>query len=124
MAPSDYTQGLRRTGDILREGVSSQVEDYSDRFSVIANLHDQFLCEVIRTHFPGDLSSIAEEFLGSAEVEFAAVDGTMYTDRMFDLVVFYGGSYASRGFIDFSEDPPRMELSSRIVEEGVGPGTQ
>ena len=51
------------------------------------------------------------QLLGSDRVGFAAVDGTMYTNRMFDLVVFYGGSFASRGTIDLSTSPPKIVYS-------------
>ncbi|NVM22574.1 MAG: hypothetical protein HWN68_12445 [Desulfobacterales bacterium] len=42
---------------------------------------------------------------------------------MFDIVVFFGGSYAAKGTIDFSRNPPQIEYTQRLMKEGVGVST-
>ena len=121
MTSPSFSRQFQRAGNILIRGVSAQVKDYSTRFEPLSELHDSFLCNFIRTNFNREKAeTTAKAFFGSENVGFAAVDGTEYTNRMFDLVVFFGGSYAAKGNIDFSCDPPRIEYSPKLVEEGVG----
>jgi hypothetical protein len=114
-----HSEELKRTGEILRRGVSSQVEDYSSRFNLLAGLYEGFLKDKIRSKWDlVDASRLAEEFFGSRRIRFAGVDGTEYKNGMFDLVVFYGGSYAAKGSIDL--DGLKVEFEPRLVEEGLG----
>ena len=64
--------------------------------------------------------SKAEKLLGSNIVTFAVLDGTEYTNRMFDIVAFFGGSYAAKGTIDLSRNPPIVEYSKSLLREGLG----
>jgi len=121
MATHSLSRGFKKAGDTLLKGVSSQVTDYSERFLPLGELHDRLLVNLIRTDFdPKEGAATAERFLGSDRVSFAAIDGTEYKNRMFDLVVFFGGSYAAKGTIDLGRDPPRIEYSKRLMEGGVG----
>lgn len=70
-------------------------------------LHNNLLVNFIKTDYRKmeDVFT-ASQFFCLRRVPFAAVDDTEYTNRMFDLI-FFGGSYAAKGTIDFSRDPPR-----------------
>ena len=121
MAPHSLSRGFKKAGDTLLKGMSSQVTDYSKRFLPLGEIYDRLLVNLIRTDFdPKEAVVTAERFLGSERVSFAAVDGTEYKNRMFDLVVFFGGSYAAKGTIDLSRAPPRIEYSKRLMGGGVG----
>ena len=92
---------------MLLKGVSSQVTNYSDRFQPLGELHNSLLVNFIKIDYRKmEVVFTVSQFFGLRRVPFAAVDGTKYTNRMFDLV-FFGGSYAAKGTIDFSRDPPR-----------------
>jgi hypothetical protein len=71
-----------------------------------------------------DLREVYEtalEFFGSSSVRFAGIDGTMYSRPLFDLVVFFGGAYASTGTITFHEDKsPTVKYDKRTVKHGAG----
>jgi hypothetical protein len=111
---------LKRTGDILRRGASEQIADYARRFGSITGVYDGLLKSLIRRGFSvEDAAATAREFFGSEKVRFAAVDGTEYTQPMFDLVIFYGGSYAARGILEFSDDGVRATYSTKFSEEGI-----
>jgi hypothetical protein len=69
---------------------------------------------------PDDATITAKDFFGSERISFAAVDGTEYTRPMFDLVIFFGGSYAARGTIEFLDERVNIEYSTRFSEESVG----
>jgi len=56
----------------------------------------------------------AQKFFGSTRVQFAGVDGTMYSRPLFDLMIFFGGAYAATGTIEFRKDAKQMvEYDSR-----------
>src|SRR5206468_9687275 len=84
-------------------GAMDQIEGYRTRFEAVEGLYERLFQNIIRSEF--NLASAyetAKKFFGTDTVSFAAVDGTEYSRPLFDLVVFLGGSYASRGKIKFS----------------------
>lgn len=112
---------FKRAGDILRKGASDQISDYTKRFDSTKGIYDGFLENLIRKHFSvDDAIATATDLFGSRRIGFAAVDGTEYTRPMFDLVIFFGGSYAARGFVEFSDEGPKVEYSTKFAEEGLG----
>jgi hypothetical protein len=63
----------------------------------------------------------AKEFFGLSSVRFAGIDGTMYSRPLFDLVIFFGGAYASTGTITFQgKDKPVIEYDEKTVQQGAG----
>jgi hypothetical protein len=98
MTGSFLSAQLKRADDILRRGASDQIADYAQRFGSITGIYDGLLKSLIRRGFSvEDAGVTAREFFGSEKVRFTAVDGTEYTQPMFDLVIFFEGSYAARG---------------------------
>ena len=121
MAKSFISSQVQRAGDILRRGASDQILDYTKRFDTVKEIYDSLLKDIIRKDFnASEATKISQEFFGSRKVGFAAVDGTEYTRPMFDLVIFFGGSYASRGTVEFSDAGPHVEYSTRFIEQGIG----
>ncbi|GAI26130.1 unnamed protein product, partial [marine sediment metagenome] len=63
----------------------------------------------------------AKEFFGSSTVRFAGIDGTMYSRPLFDLVIFFGGAYASTGTVTFLEnDKPKIKYDKRTLRQNAG----
>ncbi|MGC9345979.1 MAG: hypothetical protein ACP5ER_04210 [Candidatus Bathyarchaeales archaeon] len=116
------SDAVKRTSDVLRLGASMQVLDYEQRFSSLKNLYDGLLSNLIRTGFNcKEAWETAKEFFGAPSVRFAGIDGTMYSRPLFDLVIFFGGAYASTGTITFSEnDKPWVEYDKRTIQQGAG----
>lgn len=105
MKVSLISSQCKRAGDILRKGASDQIVDYTKRFDSIKGIYDGFLENMLKKKFDVvDAAATAKAFFGSDKVGFAAVDGTEYTRPMFDLVIFFGGSYAAKGFIQFEDN--------------------
>ena len=113
---------VRRVSDVLRFGASRQVLDYEERFLSLRNLYDGLLLNLIKVGFDcGEACVTAEKFFGASSVRFAGVDGTMYSRPLFDLVIFFGGAYASTGTITFREkDKPLIEYDESVVRQGAG----
>lgn len=106
----------------MRKGASDQIVEYNRRFESVKDLYDSFLTDLIVSDFSYERAyDTARRFFGSDKVEFAAIDGTEYTRPLFDMVIFFGGSYAARGVIEFRKDePPKIEYATRFVEQGQG----
>jgi hypothetical protein len=113
---------IKRTSDVLRFGASRQVLDYEQRFSSLKNLYDDLLSSLTIMDFNcKEAYETANKFFGASSVRFAGVDGTMYSRPLFDLVVFFGGAYASTGTITFSEkDKPLVKYDEKTVQQGAG----
>jgi len=119
---SSLSDAVRRTSDVLRLGASRQVWDYEQRFSSLKNLYDGLFSNLIRMGFDCEAAlESAKEFFGASTVRFAGVDGTMYSRPLFDLVIFFGGAYASSGTITFSEEgKPLVKYDERTLHQGAG----
>jgi len=122
LVSSPLSDAIKRTCSILRNGAERQVLDYEQRFSYLKNLYCDLLLNLIRMDFDfADAYKTAKEFFGSSTVQFAGIDGTMYSRPLFDLVIFFGGAYASTGSITFQEkDKPLVQFNEKTVEEGAG----
>jgi hypothetical protein len=63
----------------------------------------------------------ARELFGSSTTRFAGVDGTMYSRPLFDLIVFFGGAYASTGTITFTKNnKPTIEYDMKTLQQAAG----
>ena len=119
---SSLGDAVKRTSDALRLGASMQVLDYEQRFSSLKNIYDGWLSNLVTMGFDcREAWETAKEFFGAPNVRFAGVDGTMYSRPLFDLVIFFGGAYASTGTITFSEeDKPLVKYDERTIQQGAG----
>jgi hypothetical protein len=119
---SSLSDATKRTSDVLRHGASKQVSDYEQRFSSIKNLYDVLLARLIRMDFDFKTAyKTAKEFFGGECIRFAGIDGTMYSRPLFDLVIFFGGAYASTGTIVFQENgKPLVKYDEKMVQQGAG----
>jgi hypothetical protein len=113
---------VKRTCDNLRQGATRQITDYENRFSAYKNIYAELLENLMRTDFHADKAwETASDFFGSEKVNFAAVDGTLYSRPLFDMVIFFGGAYASTGSVTFLKDAePNFEYDSKTLEQGMG----
>jgi len=119
---SSMSDALKRTSDVLKFGASRQVLDYEKRFSSLQNLYDQLLSDLIRTGVSvNEAHETAKEFFGTATVPFAGIDGTMYSRPLFDMVIFFGGAYASTGTVTFHENGlPTISYDLRTLRQSAG----
>jgi len=122
VASPSLSDTVKRTCDSLRQGATKQISDYEQRFSVLKNLYDELLANLIKTGFsPKEAWETAAEFFGSTSVRFAGVDGTMYSRPLFDMVIFFGGAYASTGTITFSENAAlQVKYDAKTMQQSTG----
>lgn len=120
-APS-LSDTVKRTCDTLRQGATKQISDYEQRFSALKNLYSQLLANLIKQGFSSNEAwKTAKEFFGSEAVRFAGIDGTMYSRPMFDMVIFFGGAYASTGTVTFTESsPPTIGYDQKTIPQNMG----
>ena len=120
-APS-LSDTMKHTCDNLRQGATRQVTDYEQRFSILKDAYDDLLVNLIKSRFnQKEAWETAKEFFGSDSVRFAGIDGTMYSRPLFDMVIFFGGAYASTGTIKFSEAAePQVEYDAKTIQQNIG----
>ncbi len=96
--------------------------DYERRFAALAYLYDDLLADFIVTSQDNTKArKTAEEFFGTGTVRFAAIDGTMYSRPLFDMVIFFGGAYASTGAVIFTETgAPQIKYDAKTLKQNVG----
>jgi hypothetical protein len=113
---------IKRTSDALKRGASAQILNYEQRFSSLANIHEILLSNLIRTDFDcREAYETANEFFGTESVRFAGIDGTMYSRPLFDLVIFFGGAYASTGTVTFQRNAkPQVRYDERTLQNAAG----
>jgi hypothetical protein len=119
---SSLSKETKRISDVLKHGASSQVSDYERRFSSLENLYEDLLSNLIRMKFDNsEAHATAREFFRDSTVRFAGIDGTMYSRPMFDMVIFFGGAYASTGTITFREkDGPVVKYDEKTMQQRAG----
>ena len=121
MAAPSLSEATKRACDNLRRGATSQVTDYEQRFATLKDSYGLLVNLIKQGYNAGEAWASAKEFFGSDTVRFAGVDGTMYSRPMFDLVIFFGGSYASTGTVTFRESaPPQVEYDAKTLGQNIG----
>jgi hypothetical protein len=113
---------VKRTCDVLKRGAESQVKDYERRFSSVKDLYEGLLANLTKTDYDlEDAFKTARDFFGTESVSFAGIDGTMYSRPLFDMVIFFGGAYASTGTVTFSrEKRPQINYDAKAIQQGMG----
>ena len=113
---------LKRTCENLRRGATKQIADYETRFSVLANLYDDLLADLIVTGCKKQEAwETAIEFFSTDTLRFAAVDGTLYSCPFFDIVIFFGGAYAATGNLTFTQTgAPRLTYDNKTMRQSAG----
>lgn len=122
MSPSFLSRRIGRTSEFLKTGAEDQVTEYERRFGSLAGLYDRLLSNLMISNFSHEKAyETALKFFGTNKVRFAGVDGTMYSNPLYDLMIFFGGAYAATGTVTFrKESKPEVQYDSNFLEEGAG----
>ncbi|HZF21216.1 MAG TPA: hypothetical protein VEZ43_01960, partial [Dongiaceae bacterium] len=117
---SSLSTQIQRAGTMLQRGAADQIEGYQSRFLTIEGLHERLFKNLIVSKFdPKTAFETAKKLFDTEHVSFAAVDGTDYARPLFDLIVFFGGSYAARGKITYKENgSPSVEYENHFLKGG------
>jgi hypothetical protein len=131
IAHEDHEERLRAYSSSLLEEWSLYLKDFVFCFG-------DLFANQIKRH---GIRRIAEDFFGTTDVPFVAIDGSCLCQAGTDFTSFYGGAYGSRGMVslsgaegklrymrwEFSRDvsvvafiPVPPEFASAIVEEDEG----
>ncbi|RJS89880.1 hypothetical protein CW700_02545 [Candidatus Bathyarchaeota archaeon] len=123
--PSSLPPSLKAVCEGLRARAAERISDYSLRLSRVNALYDGVLRHLIVSNFStAEAYETALKFFGGEEVRFAGIDGTRYSSPLMDLVIFFGGAYASMGTIRFRADgPPEIEYEDNFLDKGVSIST-
>src|SRR5919109_3456136 len=119
-AMSSLSAAIERAGLLLQNGAVDQIEGYRVRFETIDGLYERVFATLFKPHnSSGNSVEIAKKLFGTDKVSYVAVDGTQYARPLFDLVVFFGGSYAARGEIEYRENnSPHVTFGDHFLKTG------
>ncbi len=122
MTTPSLSDTVKRTYDTLKHGATRQVIDYEQRFSAFKDIYEDLLANLIKQGFnPKEAQETAADFFGSTTIRFAGIDGTLYSRPLFDMVIFFGGAYASTGTITFSEARvPQVTYDAKTMQQSMG----
>jgi len=122
LSVSSLAAQIGRAGSILQNDATEQIEAYKSKFEALEGLYDRLFKDLIVSGVDyASAFKTAKQFFGTSTVPFAAIDGTDYARPLFDLVVFFGGSYASTGTITFHEkNPPGVDYNDQYLKNGIG----
>jgi hypothetical protein len=115
---SSLGQKIGRAGNILRTTLA-RIADYEERFSKVSHWYDSLLKDLIIDSYSVTYAyQTARQFFGKDKVNFVAIDGTEYSKQLFDMVVFFAGSYSCEGSINFSDNGLRVSYRDRFMDQG------
>jgi len=118
---SSLDREVKRTSSLLRQSTIEQIGTYRERFSLVARIHKGFLENLIINGFDcSKAAQSARQFFGQDEVWLAAIDGSRFIDQFFDILIFYGGAFASLAKISFAGDELKVIYSESHLKEGQG----
>lgn len=119
---SVLSRHIKRAGDQLLSGATDQISDYKSRFGTMKGVYENALRNLIVSQFNAGMAyATAEDFFGGDSTRFGAVDGTEYVRPLFDLIIFYGGSFASTGQLVFRRDGlPEVEYDRELLARSKG----
>lgn len=122
MSPSFLTYNVERTSELLRKGAEEEVSEYEQRFRSLKDLYPLLLAKFLITNFSYKKAyKTAHQFFGAQKIRFAGVDGTMYSNPLYDLMIFFGGAYAATGTVTFHENSePTVKYDSEFLKKGAG----
>jgi len=113
---------VKRLGNVLRSGAEDQIEESKNKLESAKDLYSDLLSDLLVTEFGcSSACETALQFFGSSRVKFGAVDGSQDQQLVAGLAVFWAGSYAATGKVEFGEDkPPHVTYETGFIERGQG----
>jgi len=122
LSSSPLSNTIKRTSDLLLLGASDQVTEYENRFQSLRDLHERLLSDFITSDFNNEQAyETVKQFFGSSTTRFAGIDGTMYSRPLFDLIIFFGGAYASTGTVTFTKNnKPTVDYDIKTLSQAAG----
>ncbi|MGH9973539.1 MAG: hypothetical protein ACRD93_06545, partial [Nitrososphaeraceae archaeon] len=110
---------ISRLGNVLKKTTASRINDYKKRLSRADACYEPLLKNLIVDDFSKlDASETAKKFFNTDQIKFVAIDGTEYSNPLFDMIVFYAGAYTCEGTIRFSPDEIKVEYKNKSLQLG------
>lgn len=123
---SEITKIFASYRNALRTSQEDYERLYKDRAKNAAEFYKIFLKELIKPFGNlrdpvgyRDVKGMLDNFLGTTDIDFVAIDGTCTKDAFSDFVVFFGGSYGVKGVVSFEGDPPTTRYHRWSMDKDV-----
>lgn len=117
---SPLSVNVKRLGQILRDGAEGQVGESQGRLEDASEEYWPLVSKLLVSNFDLQRSyETAARFFQRQKVKFAAIDGSEDQQLLGGLAVFWAGSYAATGTIQYHPDmPPEVHYDTGFVEKG------
>jgi hypothetical protein len=110
---------IGRSGEILRKSAFSQIDDYQKKFATVGSFYEPLFKDLMVDSFdPKDAAKTAKELFDKETVNFVAIDGTVYSKHLFDMIIFFAGSYSCEGTMSFSDKGVGVKYNERFMDDG------
>ena len=111
---------MKRLGQILRDGAEGQVGESEGRLENASEEYWPLIRGLLASDFNLERTcDTAMRFYQKKAIRFAAIDGSEDQQLLGGLAVFWAGSYAATGTIEYHPDtPPEVHYDAGFVEKG------
>jgi hypothetical protein len=115
-----YSEALEFSQDKFDNLYTSRARNASDFYHTFFH---QLICP-FNHHFtdPASLRTLhrqIEQFFGTRQLDFVAIDGTCGKDPFQDFVVFSACAYGAKGQINLDDDPPTVQYKKWTMDKDV-----
>jgi len=108
-AQDEYDSSLKNHANTLKMGYNGLVKEFTFSFG------DLFEGQVERL----EIKRFCENFFGSSEIPFVAIDGSCHKNTGANFISFYGGAYGSKGNISLSGREGKLEYERWELNKDV-----
>lgn len=117
---SHLGKNIGRIGNILKSTATDRINDYQKRLSTANSCYELFVKDLLIDEFDQtDAYKTAKNIFNTDHINFVAIDGTEYSQPLFDMVIFYAGAYSSEGEIKFSSNGIDVVYQHRPMHLGT-----
>ena len=110
----------------LIDSQNSYTALYQERAQNAAEFYENFLhrltCPFAPLREPAGNRQVKrrlEDFFGTSEIEFVAIDGSCAKDGFSDFIVFFAAAYGVKGAVSFEGNPPRTHYKRWSMDQDV-----
>lgn len=110
----------------LKDSQRNYTDLYRERAANAAEFYEKFLHRLVRS-FAGlrepaggrQVKQRLEDFFGTSEIEFVAIDGSCAKDSFSDFIVFFAAAYGVKGVVSFEGEPPQTRYKRWSMDQDV-----
>lgn len=110
---------IARIGNVLRKTATSRINEYQKRLGEANTIYEPLFRDLIVGQIDrAQARKTAIELFGKESVKFVAIDGTEYSQPLYDMIVFFAGAYSCEGSMTFLNDKIQLNYENKSLKFG------